>query len=248
THRTLHDALPISNQAQGDKPLYVLNGEEVTQTDPPDALSRMKTKYIKSIDVLKGEKAIDKYGEAGQNGVIEIQFLDEIDKVFSDLKEKPGPLINNLNDRAAGDFYVAVQQMPELIGGLKELQKKITYPEEAREAGDEGRVIVQFIVNEQGEVEEPKIIRGVSESLDQEALRVVKQAQFKPGKQRGQPVRVQYSLPIIFKLSSSISKKEPTVDVETPKMEGAEMKFENFQISDSGTLSGKVISTQEDSP
>ncbi|HLR33279.1 MAG TPA: TonB family protein, partial [Fodinibius sp.] len=124
----------------------------------------------------------------------------------------------------------------------------ISYPEEAHEAGEEGRVIVQFIVNKQGEVEEPKIMRGVSESLNQEALRVVKQAQFKPGGQRGQPVRVQYSLPIIFKQSSSITKKEPKVDVETPKMEGSEMKIEDFHVLDNGTLSGKIISTRDNTP
>lgn len=101
------------------------------------------------------------------------------------------------------DYFVAVEDMPELKGGLADLQKEITYPEEAREAGDEGRVIVQFIVNEQGEVEKPQIMRGVSESLDEEALRVVREAEFIPGRQRGQPVRVQYSLPIVFKLPSS---------------------------------------------
>ncbi|SHF17777.1 outer membrane transport energization protein TonB [Fodinibius roseus] len=100
------------------------------------------------------------------------------------------------------DFFVAVEQMPELIGGLGELQQKINYPERARRAGIEGRVIIQFIVTEQGNVEDPKVIRGIGGGCDQEALRVVKQAKFEPGRQRGNPVRVQYSLPIIFRLQS----------------------------------------------
>ena len=100
------------------------------------------------------------------------------------------------------DFFVVVEQMPELIGGLAELQSKIKYPEMARRAGIEGRVYIQFIVNEQGQVENPQVIRGIGGGADEEALRVVKQAQFKPGMQRGRPVRVQYSLPIYFRLQN----------------------------------------------
>lgn len=100
------------------------------------------------------------------------------------------------------DFFVAVEQMPELIGGLGELQQKINYPERARRAGIEGRVIIQFIVTEDGNVEDPRVIRGIGGGADDEALRVVRQAKFEPGRQRGNPVRVQYSLPIIFRLQN----------------------------------------------
>jgi protein TonB len=100
------------------------------------------------------------------------------------------------------DFFVVVEEMPELIGGLAELQSKIRYPEMARRAGIEGRVFIQFIVNEQGQVENPRVMRGIGGGADEEALRVVSQAQFKPGMQRGRPVRVQYSLPIFFRLQN----------------------------------------------
>ncbi|HKK44036.1 MAG TPA: energy transducer TonB [Balneolaceae bacterium] len=100
------------------------------------------------------------------------------------------------------NFFVAVEQMPQLKGGLGALQKKINYPDMARKAGIEGRVIVQFIVNKDGNVENPKVIRGIGGGCDKEALRVVKKAHFKPGRQRGKPVRVQYSLPIVFKLQN----------------------------------------------
>lgn len=100
------------------------------------------------------------------------------------------------------DFFVVVENMPELIGGLAALQKNIRYPEMARKAGIEGRVIVQFIVNEEGDVENPRVIRGIGGGCDEEALRAVQSAKFKPGKQRGRPVRVQYSLPVIFKLQN----------------------------------------------
>lgn len=100
------------------------------------------------------------------------------------------------------DFFVVVEDMPELIGGLEGLQKKIRYPEMARRAGIEGRVYIQFIVNERGQIENPQVIRGIGGGADEEALRVVSQAEFKPGMQRGRPVRVQYSLPIFFKLQN----------------------------------------------
>ena len=100
------------------------------------------------------------------------------------------------------DFFVVVEEMPELIGGLAELQRNIRYPEMARRAGIEGRVYVQFIVNERGEVENPQVIRGIGGGCDEEAIRAVQQAQFRPGTQRGRPVRVQYSLPIVFRLQN----------------------------------------------
>lgn len=189
-------------QKEGDKPLYVINGEQIKETTSQEnPLSLIKSKYIKSIDILKGQKAIDEYGDAGRNGVIEMQLADGIDKetVFNDLKNNPGSAMNSSNE-PQDDFYVAVEQMPELKGGLQGLASKINYPEEAANSGTEGRVTIQFIVNEQGKVENPKVLRSVSESLDKEALRVVKLAEFKPGKQSGKAVRVQYSLPISFRL------------------------------------------------
>ena len=100
---------------------------------------------------------------------------------------------------------MVVEKMPELKGGMSGLMSDITYPEEARKAGIEGRVLVQFIVNEDGQVENPQIIKGIGGGADEEALRVVKNAEFVPGQQRGQAVRVQYSLPVIFKLQKDDS-------------------------------------------
>jgi protein TonB len=95
-------------------------------------------------------------------------------------------------------FYVIVEQMPELIGGLQALQREVRYPERALRANIQGRVYVQFVVNERGEVENPRVVRGIGGGCDEEAIRVVKLARFTPGMQRGRPVRVQYNLPVIF--------------------------------------------------
>ena len=114
-----------------------------------------------------------------------------------DLPPPPPPKSEETQD----DFFVVVEQMPQLIGGLASLQKKVKYPEMARRAAIEGRVTIQFIVNEQGEVENPRVIRGIGGGCDEEALKAVMTARFKPGMQRGRPVRVQYSLPIIFRFA-----------------------------------------------
>jgi len=90
--------------------------------------------------------------------------------------------------------------MPKLIGTLADLQSQINYPVAAMQSNIEGRVIVQFIINEKGEVEAPRVIRGIGGGCDEEALRVTKLAKFEPGKQRGRNVRVQYSLPFMFML------------------------------------------------
>lgn len=185
--------------AQGEtSPLYVLDGEIVDEATK-NKLAALKTKYIESLNVIKGEKAIEKYGPEAKNGVIEFKLLDK-EAAFSDLKETPASGTKVNNSSANEDFFVVVEQMPELKGGMSGLMSDITYPEEARKAGIEGRVIVQFIVNEQGQVEDPQIIKGIGGGADEEALRVVKNAEFVPGQQRGQAVRVQYSLPVIFKL------------------------------------------------
>lgn len=133
---------------------------------------------------------------------------DEILNIDAELNinesiDLPPPPPSAEEEEDEDSFFVVVEQMPELIGGLAGLQKKIKYPEKARYAGVEGRVIIQFIVNKKGEVEDPRVIRGIGGGCDEEALRVVKQAKFKPGLQRGEPVRVQYSLPVVFKLHAS---------------------------------------------
>ena len=98
------------------------------------------------------------------------------------------------------EIFVVVEQMPELIGGIEALQKEIKYPEMARQAGVNGRVFVQFIVDENGNVSHPVVLRGIGGGCDEEAMRVVKMAKFKPGKQRGKAVKVRYVIPIVFKL------------------------------------------------
>ncbi len=98
------------------------------------------------------------------------------------------------------EIFVVVENSPELIGGLAALQGEVKYPEFAKKAGIEGRVFVQFVVDENGNVQNPKVTRGVHKLLNQEAVRAVRKMKFTPGKQRGKPVKVQMSLPVTFRL------------------------------------------------
>lgn len=107
------------------------------------------------------------------------------------------------NEPKEEDFFVVVEEMPKLIGGMAALQSKVEYPEMARRAGIEGRVTVQFIVNENGDVENPKVVRGIGGGCDEEALAAVREAKFEPGIQRGKAVRVRYALSINFRLEDS---------------------------------------------
>lgn len=101
------------------------------------------------------------------------------------------------------EVFIVVEEAPELIGGLESVQRMIVYPEIAKKAGIEGRVFVQFIIDEKGNVTNPVVLKGIGGGCDEAALEAVKKAKFKPGKQRGRPVRVQYSIPIVFRLTAA---------------------------------------------
>ncbi len=102
--------------------------------------------------------------------------------------------------------FIVVEQMPTYPGGLKALYsffgKNIRYPSQARKMGIEGRVIISFIIEKDGNISTVKLIRGIGAGCDEEAIRVLKKTdQWKPGKQRVKPVKVQMTLPITFKLN-----------------------------------------------
>ncbi|MEZ4700878.1 MAG: M56 family metallopeptidase [Rhodothermales bacterium] len=101
------------------------------------------------------------------------------------------------------EVFMVVEEMPVLVGGLRSLQESIQYPDIARRAGIEGRVFIQFVVDNQGRVIDPTVVRGIGGGCDEEAIRAVSQARFAPGRQRGVPVAVKMSIPITFKLEDA---------------------------------------------
>ena len=111
--------------------------------------------------------------------------------------------------------FVIVEQSPVLIDGLRGLQAGIKYPEIAKKAGVEGRVYLQFVVDETGKVVDAVVTRGIGAGCDEEALRAVEASRFVPGVQDGHRVRVKMSLPVMFKLSES----EAVAGAPTPKFD-----------------------------
>ena len=102
--------------------------------------------------------------------------------------------------------FMVVEDMPEFPGGqaalLDYLRKNIKYPRLSQENGVQGRVLVQFVVNKDGSIVDPEVVKSVDPLLDKEALRVIStMPKWKPGSQRGKPVRVRYTVPVNFRLN-----------------------------------------------
>ena len=138
---------------------------------------------------------------------------DELDPNAFDSEIKQGqaieisPVVYNRPEETGESTVICQfpQQMPEFPGGMSALisfiNKTVKYPALAQEVGTQGRVFVRFVVNTDGTISDAVVVRSVDESLDQEAIRVVKNMpRWKPGMQNGKPVRVSYHIPINFVL------------------------------------------------
>jgi len=96
-------------------------------------------------------------------------------------------------------YFVAVEEMPEPIGGIAAIQRKVVYPAIASAAAVEGRVIINAFVDEYGNVTKTEVVKGIGYGCDEAAVDAIKSTKFKPGKQRGKPVNVRITIPILFK-------------------------------------------------
>ncbi len=122
-------------------------------------------------------------------------------------------IIEKRSPESEGEVFTIVDEMPVFIEGEermssslgKYISENLEYPEVARANNIVGRVYVQFVVNPEGYVKDAKVIRGVDKCIDDEALRVISSMPrwAKPGKQRGNPVGVSFTIPINFSLTSN---------------------------------------------
>ncbi len=117
------------------------------------------------------------------------------------------PYIDIKTAATEADVYEVVENMPEFPNGgmtalMKYLSDNIRYPEAAHKAGIQGRVTVQFVVGKDGSIGNVSILRGVNADLDAEAIRIISSMpKWKPGTQKGEPVRVKYTVPVMFRLA-----------------------------------------------
>jgi protein TonB len=112
----------------------------------------------------------------------------------------------NVIGETKDEIFTIVEKMPEFPGGeealMNYLSKNIKYPQTAKELGIQGTVYVSFVVDQYGNINNVKLLRGIGGGCDEEAVRVVeKMPRWNPGKQGGRPVKVEYRLPIRFRLS-----------------------------------------------
>ena len=166
--------------------------EQPEQLPPPpqEAPSIAETLTIVDDDTEVEETEIASTEETGE--AMEIKYV--------------APTVEEEEDPEEQTIFEVVEQMPEypnggMAGLMQFLSKNIKYPTIAQENGTQGRVTVQFVVNKDGSIVDAKVLRGVDPYLDKEALRVINSMpKWKPGKQRGKPVRVKYTVPVMFRL------------------------------------------------
>ena len=130
----------------------------------------------------------------------ELDVALDLDDVLTDLVAPalPDPVDEEPEDEA--EIFIAVEEMPTIIGGREKLYEFVEYPAIAREASLEGTVVVQLVIEKDGTPSNVGVLKSVHEILDKAAVSAIEQIRFNPGKQRGQPVRVKMAIPIRFKI------------------------------------------------
>lgn len=190
--------LILNTKKKGEEPLLIVDKKiatiEQVRTLPRDAVA--------SVGTMREEAAISSYGEKAKYGALIITTVKHQKEIYNEQISQP-------------DVFDKVDEAPQFPGGMagmmQYLSSNIRYPEDAREAGTQGRVIVSFIVEKDGSISNAKVAKPTYSSLDNEALRVVSNMpKWTSGKQNGEAVRVKYSIPVSFRLNSK----------ETPKAEG----------------------------
>ena len=194
--------------------------------------ARTITDYVydepqKQQPVKKGQKA----GTISVNNQ-KIQVVTSKTTEHKDTITVNSPAVNTDGDKV----FDVVDEMPQYPGGTSELMKflaaNIRYPKEAEEKGEQGRVIVSFIVDKDGSINGAYAINSTSPQLETEALRIVNSMPaWTPGKQNGEPVRVKFTMPIMFRLNDS---NTPTTLINEVKQEGKKVTSVNYMRSING--------------
>lgn len=178
----------LEAEAIEDEVIPITRQEEVKPPPPPPP-----PKVIEVLTIIDDDVEVDEEFEFESTEADDATIIDAV------------PVIEEDEGEEDAEVFVIVEDMPEFPGGELALRKwianNIKYPVIAAENGIQGKVYVQFVVDKDGSISNARIARGVDPSLDQEALRVVNNLpKWKPGMQRGKPVRVSYTVPINFQL------------------------------------------------
>jgi protein TonB len=138
--------------------------------------------------------------ESEDSEVPEDATIETTDIDLSELPPPPPPPTEDEIDDTAS-IFVAYDEPPEPIGGFAAIQEKLVYPEIARKAGVEGRVYVQVIIDEKGNVVKATVTKSLGNNgCDEAAVLAIKSVKWRPAKQRDKPVKVSVGIPVVFKL------------------------------------------------
>ncbi len=180
----------IETQEVEEEIIPVTREQEIKPPPPPPP-----PKVIEVLNIVDDDVEIE--------DELDIEDTEADDETVIDVQ----PVLETVEEEEEEDkiWFNIIEEPAEFPGGTRALYKFISdhvkYPVIAQENGIQGKVYVKFVVNEQGEVSDAQILRGVDQSLDKEALRVVNSLpDFKPGKQRGKAVKVYYNAQISFEL------------------------------------------------
>lgn len=145
----------------------------------------------------------EKIIEVDDTKVVEdIEFTIDLDDPTIEI----APIIEEVPEEIADTIHIVAEVMPSPVGGMRAfyeyVSKNVKYPSVARRMNIEGKVYMYFVIDRDGSLSDVKVLKGIGGGCDEEALRVVEAApKWNPGKQRGVPVRVKMTLPIIFTLN-----------------------------------------------
>ncbi|MEZ4960143.1 MAG: TonB family protein [Saprospiraceae bacterium] len=180
---------------------------------PPPSMFKITDKIVELPEVVFDANPVP--------AIVDTTFYDEIDVEPVPALAKPTPIFSPPKEEAGKmpDYFKIVEEMPRFPGckeeGLSKEEKQacateqllsylgneIIYPAIARNNGIEGTVVIRFIIEKDGSISQPEIVREIGGGCGAEALRVVKSMpQWLPGKQQGRPVRVQFNLPVKYRL------------------------------------------------
>lgn len=185
---TPHSDKPFTLRIIGNAVLGERDGLPPRPSEPPQIL---ETLTIVDDEPEKKEPE-KKETNAIEPPAVEIQYLP--------------PTVEGKETVDDNRVYDAVEEMPAFPGGqaafMNYLSSNMKYPKDCQEAGIQGRVVVQFVIGKDGRIMNARVIKSVHPSLDKEALRVVNSMpRWTPGKQKGKPVSVTYTVPLMFRLT-----------------------------------------------
>ncbi|GLR15784.1 hypothetical protein GCM10007940_03990 [Portibacter lacus] len=208
-----------------EEPFIVVDGEEKDNSE--FSMDEIKPDDIASINVLKGETAIEKYGYKGVNGVIEITTKNAQGKVEN---YKPGP--NNTPAYFPGcddETDAAAKDKCSKTNLINYLYKNIKYPAEARKQGVEGMVVTSFVIDQNGKMKNFNLKRKVA-GLDDSALAIIdkmaKEIVWTPAMKDGKAVAMEFNLPISYKLPAEKQADKEILEIR----EGGELSLQQVAI------------------